>query len=172
MSFGRPLGGLSRNNVTAVRASLKEGEMLCPTCDGEGVRRVGHSFRHGNLYEPCHYCGQTGKVEIARHERRISFNKRFRLKSDIEKLPKITTYERDGRNLSVRADAKGKHQEYCLCHMYCVYYKPDSPDNCEIAQKNLELCKEHGVTLPVFECPKYEQVVVTDESLDVYLTDE
>jgi len=57
----------------------------------------------------------------------------------------------------VRADLKGAHRSMCLCFMDCACFKPNTPDNCEIAQANYENCFKFNTVQPVFECPKYEK---------------
>lgn len=69
----------------------------------------------------------------------------------------IIKYEHYGTVVSVRQDMKGKHRDHCLCHLGCIHFHPGEPDNCGIAQKNYEFCVEQKLTLPVWECPKYEQ---------------
>ena len=57
----------------------------------------------------------------------------------------------------VRTDLKGGHRSMCLCFMDCVHFKPNRPDNCEIAQANYELCCKYGTVQPMFECPKFKK---------------
>jgi len=66
-------------------------------------------------------------------------------------------YQHHGTQVWVREDLKGKHREHCLCWSPCALFKPDDPDNCPIAQANYEFCVKHNVTLPVWECPVFEE---------------
>lgn len=68
----------------------------------------------------------------------------------------IEKYEHHGVEVSVISSQKGNHRNICLCFQSCKYFKPGSPKNCEIAQKNYELCVKHNLVTPVLECPKYE----------------
>lgn len=82
---------------------------------------------------------------------------------------KIIKYNHHGVDVSVIEHLKGKHSENCLCYSNCLHFKPGSPQNCEIAQSNFELCLKYNVVTPVFECPKYNQVKVSfdfDDTLD------
>ena len=69
---------------------------------------------------------------------------------------KIEKYEHHGTEVSVQSHLKGKHREHCLCFQNCKHFKPGEKDNCEIANTNFETCVKYNVTLPVWECPKYE----------------
>jgi len=64
----------------------------------------------------------------------------------------IVQYEHHGKKVWVRQDLMGQHREYCLCYS-CASFKPNTPENCPIAQANYEFCVRHNVTLPVWECP-------------------
>ena len=60
----------------------------------------------------------------------------------------------------VRSDLKGKHREYCLCHN-CKKFHPNPEgreDNCPIANEIYDICIDLGMTIPVWECPDFEQV--------------
>jgi hypothetical protein len=70
---------------------------------------------------------------------------------------KIIKYEHYGRQMNVFEELKGKHAQHCLCFAECKYFKPNTPDNCIIAQTNYELDCKYGVTTPVWECEKFEQ---------------
>ena len=69
---------------------------------------------------------------------------------------KIIKYIHHGTEVSVQSHLKGNHKEYCLCYCDCVYFKPGTDDNCEIAKANYELCVKYNLVTPVFECPKYK----------------
>ena len=55
----------------------------------------------------------------------------------------------------VMVHLKGKHRDHCLCHQNCMHFKPNEPDNCEIAQANFENCVKYGTVQPMWECPKF-----------------
>lgn len=59
--------------------------------------------------------------------------------------------------VSVIEANKGKHKENCLCFQGCKFFKPQTSENCELAQGNYEYCVKHDLVLPVWECPKYEK---------------
>ena len=67
----------------------------------------------------------------------------------------IQTYEHHGVIVKVRPELKGKHREYCLCFSGCKNFKPNTPENCLIAQALFENCVKFNVTTPVWECPEY-----------------
>ncbi len=60
-------------------------------------------------------------------------------------------YEHHGKKTWVRSDLKGKHREFCLCYD-CKLFRPNTQENCKIAQANFEFCVANNVTLPVWEC--------------------
>jgi hypothetical protein len=64
-------------------------------------------------------------------------------------------YDHHGVDVWVQKTLKGTHREHCLCFAPCMRFKPNTDDNCNIAQSNLELCKKHNIVTPVFECPKF-----------------
>lgn len=68
----------------------------------------------------------------------------------------IVEYMHHGRNVKVRSDLKGRHREFCLCHI-CRKFKPESSENCKIAQDTFENCKLHGITTPMWECPEFKE---------------
>jgi hypothetical protein len=68
----------------------------------------------------------------------------------------IEKYEHHGTVVSVVSELKGKHREHCLCFLGCKHFKPDTPENCSLAQELYEFDVKHGMTTPVWECPKYE----------------
>ena len=67
-------------------------------------------------------------------------------------------YEHHGTKVWVREDLKGKHREHCLCFS-CDKFKPAGApeENCPIANLNFAVCIAHNVTLPVWECPEFEE---------------
>lgn len=70
---------------------------------------------------------------------------------------KIIKYEHHGRVVSVMEKDKGNHRQHCLCWQGCKLFKPNTPENCKIAQEVYELNVKHNLTTPVFECPVFEQ---------------
>jgi hypothetical protein len=72
-------------------------------------------------------------------------------------VPKIKhiAYKHHGNPVWVRVDLKGRHREFCLCHS-CKLFKPDTPQNCEIAASLFSHCIRHQITTPVWECPKFQ----------------
>lgn len=71
--------------------------------------------------------------------------------------PVYLQYEHHGALVWVRADLKGRHRDLCLCYS-CSWFEPNESHNCPIAQENYELCVKHNLVLPVFECPKFEEM--------------
>ena len=71
---------------------------------------------------------------------------------------KIVKYNHHGTDVSVIEHLKGRHREHCLCFKGCKFFKPNTPENCEIAQTNYEFCVKFNMVTPVWECPKYEQI--------------
>lgn len=72
-------------------------------------------------------------------------------KSRIQKLK----YAHHNIPVWVRADLKGKHRDYCLCYE-CKKFKPNTSENCPIAQAVYENCVKFGITTPMWECPDWE----------------
>ena len=69
----------------------------------------------------------------------------------------IIKYEHHGEMVSVQKDLQGKHREHCLCFQGCVFFKPDTEENCPIAKALFALDKMYMLVTPVWECPKFEQ---------------
>ena len=70
---------------------------------------------------------------------------------------KIIKYLHHGRAVSVMNTLKGLHAAHCLCFANCKHFKPNTPENCEIAQANYEMDLKFGITTPVWECIKFEE---------------
>ena len=68
----------------------------------------------------------------------------------------IIKYEHHGTMVSVQDHNKGLHQQHCLCFQGCKFFKPNTPDNCHLAQELFEYDVKYGMTTPVWECPKYD----------------
>lgn len=84
---------------------------------------------------------------------------------DLESIPSERRYVRfihHDRMVIAREDLRGKHREFCLCYA-CEFFKPDKPDNCDIAQDVFATCIRHGVTTPIFECPKFASAALTQK---------
>ena len=64
---------------------------------------------------------------------------------------------RHGNIVFVDSELKGKHREHCLCYK-CKRFKPNTSENCIIAQDNFILCVRYKIVAPVYECPKWEAV--------------
>lgn len=69
----------------------------------------------------------------------------------------IIKYEHHNVEVSVQEHLKGKHREHCLCFQGCVFFKPNTPENCPMAQVLFSLDVLLGLTTPVWECPKFER---------------
>ena len=67
----------------------------------------------------------------------------------------IEQYEHHGAIVSVRSTLKGQHKSYCLCYA-CDLFKPNTPENCSIAERVFNVCVEEDLVLPVWECPRFE----------------
>ena len=65
------------------------------------------------------------------------------------------TYEHHGVKVAVRSDLKGKHREHCLCFT-CQTFKPNTDENCPIAQAVFENCVKYNITTPMWECPRFK----------------
>jgi hypothetical protein len=70
-------------------------------------------------------------------------------------MQKVERYVHHGREVAVISEVKGRHRDFCLCFNGCDFFKPNTPENCEIAKMNFAVCKTHGLVAPVMECPKY-----------------
>lgn len=67
----------------------------------------------------------------------------------------ITVYSHHGALVNVRKDLKNRHREHSLCYS-CQLFKPDTLNNCHIAQKVYDTCVEYHITTPVWECPEFK----------------
>lgn len=68
----------------------------------------------------------------------------------------IIQFEHHGKLVSGFAELKGKHREHCLCWQGCKHFKPDTPENCQIARVNYSMDICYNLVTPVFECPQFE----------------
>jgi hypothetical protein len=65
-------------------------------------------------------------------------------------------YIHHGHWVWVRRDIKGKHWEPTIC-LDCAKYRPDTHENCPIAEDLFGHCKEYHLALAVFECPMFKE---------------
>ncbi len=68
---------------------------------------------------------------------------------------RFVQYVHHGVKVWVRLDLKGHHWDPTLCKD-CRLYRPDTDQNCPIAQRTFELCKECNLVLALWECPVFE----------------
>ena len=72
-------------------------------------------------------------------------------------MGKIIKYEHHGVLVFADEDLKGKHRINCLCFR-CKKFSPDDREkNCKIADLNYANCRLNNLTLPVYECPVFEE---------------
>ena len=64
-------------------------------------------------------------------------------------------YVHHGVKVWVRLDLKGKHWDPTLC-ADCRLYKPDTDENCAVAERTFQLCKDCNLVLALWECPAFE----------------
>ena len=74
----------------------------------------------------------------------------------MEKKMDVEWYEHHGNVVAVRRTLRGRHWDHCLCSG-CAKFRPDTPENCEIAQSTYENCVKYGITTPMWECPQFER---------------
>ena len=73
-------------------------------------------------------------------------------------MSKIIKYEHHGSLVSVQEHLKGTHRDHCLCYQDCKYFRPETQgSHCPRAQELFEYCVKYSMTIPVFECGKYEK---------------
>ena len=70
---------------------------------------------------------------------------------------KVIKYVHHNAEVSVMEHLKGTHRDHCLCFQGCKYFKPNTDANCSLAQELYQFDVTHGMTTPVFECPKFER---------------
>jgi hypothetical protein len=66
-----------------------------------------------------------------------------------------TCYTHHNLPVWVREDLQGKHRQFCLCYD-CAMYKPDTEENCPIAQSLFMTDVEFSIVTPVWECPEFK----------------
>jgi len=65
-------------------------------------------------------------------------------------------YVHHNKKMWVRKLLKGKHKDNCLCYD-CALFKPDSEDNCKIAQEIYKMNFLLGAVTPVHECINFNE---------------
>ena len=68
----------------------------------------------------------------------------------------IVEYIHHGTLVKVDSALMGKHHDHCLCWK-CGLFKPGTSKNCAVAQKLYQICVEHDLVTPVYECPLFQQ---------------
>lgn len=68
----------------------------------------------------------------------------------------VIQYEHHGKTVSVQSHLKGKHRDHSLCQA-CGKFKPNTPENCPIAQAVFENCVKFNIVSPMWECPEFIQ---------------
>lgn len=74
-------------------------------------------------------------------------------------MKKVEKYNHHNCEVNVISDIKGKHRDNCLCWLDCIFFHPDTENNCEIAKETFKNCVKFNTVTPVYECPKYERLV-------------
>lgn len=74
----------------------------------------------------------------------------------------IIQYEHHGTMVHVKKKLKGRHKNSCLCFAPCELFKPNTTENCPIAEKVYALCVNQSLVLPVWECPQFRPKVKND----------
>jgi len=70
----------------------------------------------------------------------------------------IEQYKHHGKKVFVRKALKGKHREHCLCFSCNKFTLDKREENCPIANLIYSLCVLENLVLPVWECPKFEEI--------------
>lgn len=72
---------------------------------------------------------------------------------------KFEQYIHHGKMVWVIKEVKGKNRQHCLCFS-CSKFNPGEPEkNCPIANLNYAVCLAHNLTLPVYECPEFDEML-------------
>lgn len=125
----------------------------CPNCeeaieyDPEMIRVVRNGY---DAQWICPKCGHKEKFENITLENSATF-----LRNN-EPIRVFEQYEHHGLPMWVQKDLKGKHNEYCLCNS-CAHWKPNTKDNCPIAQALFEFDKSHNIVSPVWGCAHFKE---------------
>jgi len=67
------------------------------------------------------------------------------------------TYEHHGNEVWVDEDLKGKHRDHCLCYSCSKFYPLQRDENCQISNLVYATCVALKLTLPVWECPYFQE---------------
>lgn len=105
--------------------------------------------------DPCDLCDNPRQLKVEFEE--------------VKPTPEIIKYYHHDGIKSVQKHLKGKHREHNLCFQNCVHFKPNTPENCEIAQTCFTTCVKFGLVSPIWECPKYESEQDYKEAYDKIL---
>ena len=70
---------------------------------------------------------------------------------------KVVKYNHHGVEVSTSLEYKGIYKQVCLCINGCKRFKPNTTENCEIAQANFENCVKFNTVQPITECPNFIQ---------------
>ena len=74
-----------------------------------------------------------------------------------EKRAMYEKYDKNGKDVWVRKDLKGRQKEFCMC-WDCARFMPESADKgCATIKTVLELAARNAIVLPVWECPGFQQ---------------
>jgi hypothetical protein len=73
-------------------------------------------------------------------------------------MSQIEQYMHHGTVVSVQSALRGRHTSHCLCYQRCRFFKPNTNENCNIAQTLYGLNVAMSVVTPVWECAKYDQL--------------
>ena len=77
------------------------------------------------------------------------------LELESEKKQKVyQKYKHHDAEVWVNPNLRGKHRQHCLC-WDCKNFHPNTNDNCSIANKLFQICVDHDLVTPVYECPKF-----------------
>ena len=73
----------------------------------------------------------------------------------------VEKYVHHGTVVHVKTVLKGKHREHGLCYQ-CSKFYPEDEEHCPIARDTYMNCAKHNLVTPVFECPEFQQKIVTN----------
>ena len=83
--------------------------------------------------------------------------------SKTNKMKKVTKYKHNGVDVFTFKAYKGMYKDVCLCINGCANFKPNSKENCVIAQSNFENCVKYKTVQPVTECPNFKEPRLDNE---------
>lgn len=70
-------------------------------------------------------------------------------------MDEIVSYEHHGQQVFALESLAGKHWQHCLCYRCSRFCKTDPTASCPTANALYNLCVEHGLAAPVYECPRF-----------------